>query len=330
MRRLSISASVGLAAAAVIAATLGVMLHLVFGTTEEVMRRDREAQMRSVGQALGQALDQAGRFALAQAETMVRRQAVQAALAKGDRAELLRLSVGTYDYLRNQTGVTVFGYHTPDLRYFLRVHRPDDAIDDISKARPMVLAANKTRRSQMGLEIGVTGIVSMRGIAVVQAGDAFLGTMEVGLDPEPIIQQVKTVTNADVAVVLGQSLAGLSGAGKGRGGGEVIGDLVISDSTDDARFAALARAGTIRLAREAEVREIRQDGVASTMLIQPLVDFSGRMVGDLVAVKSFPDQRALSQQVRTELTVTALVGGILAFVLFTILAGLRARPETEA
>lgn len=319
--RLGFRLVIAAATTAVIAATFAAMLALQFSELDELATADRATRMRAASQALTSAMDQAGRFALAQAETIARRTAVQKALAANDRAALTALSTGTWDYLRDQTGVTIFGYHSADMRYLLRVHKPESFGDDISVQRPMVLAANKTRRAQVGLEIGVSGIVGVRGVTVVRDGDTFAGTMEVGLDLQPILDRVKTVTNTDLAVVLSRSLAGLDGKGAG-------GDLTIAASTDQSRFTELLRSGAVRIARETEVRSIPLDGVGGALLVQPLVDFSSRLVGDLVLVASFPEQATQARRMRTDLVTAATVGGILAFVLFSVLAfGVARRPE---
>ncbi len=328
-RRLGAAFASSAAAAIVVAATFAAMLGLMFSAQEEVMRRDREVQMRAVGQMLGSAFDEASRFALSHAEAMGQRAAVKKAMAEKDRDGLLALSKPTWDYLAAQAGVQIFGYHSTDLKYFLRVHRPDGPIDDISRGRPMVLAANRSGRAQSGLEIGITGLVGARGISVIRDGDTLIGTMEVGLDLDPILERVKTVTNAEIAVILGQSLTGLPAQGRAPGAGPAVGDLIVAAATDEGRFVAMARNGGLALSRELVVRDGVVDGVATAVLIQPLVDFSGRLIGDLVATRAFPEQSAEGRRIRTELTVTAIVGGILAFVVFAVLVG-AARRRSEA
>jgi len=227
-RRLGAAFASSAAAAIVVAATFAAMLGLMFSAQEEVMRRDREVQMRAVGQMLGSAFDEAARFALSHAEAMGQRAAVKKAMAEKDRDGLLALSKPTWDYLAAQAGVQIFGYHSTDLKYFLRVHRPDGPIDDISRGRPMVLAGNRSGRAQSGLEIGITGLVGARGISVIRDGDTLIGTMEVGLDLDPILERVKTVTNAEIAVILGQSLTGLPAQGRAPGAGPAVGDLIVA------------------------------------------------------------------------------------------------------
>jgi hypothetical protein len=184
----------------------------------------------------------------------------------------------------------------------------------------MVLAANKTRHSQVGLEIGVAGTF-VRGIAVIHDGGRFVGTVEAGLNLEPILEQVKTLTNADIAVVLSQSLTGLPPHGAGNtSAGEQFGDLIALASTDMPLFSGLLREGAIQLARTREVASYRIRDDSGAILVQPLIDFSGRMIGNVAAVKVFPTHGAALQRTRTELIAAALIGAILAFVVFAVMA----------
>ncbi|MCE1235750.1 MAG: chemotaxis protein [Hyphomicrobiales bacterium] len=323
-RALGSRAALGAAATLTIVATLGAMLHLAVSAQREIARADREVRMRAAGQALTSAIDQAGRFALAQAETVARRPAVQKALAANDRAALMELSQGPWTYLKEQAGVTIYGFHSADLRYLLRVHKPESHGDDISSLRPMALAANKTGRSQVGVEIGVSGLVGVRGIAPVRLADQRIGTMEVGLDLQPILDQVKALTNAELAVVLSRSLAGLSG------GDATTGDLLVTSTTNLSRFSAAIRGGRAPIARETEIAPL-DDGGDGTLLRLPLVDFSGRLVGNLALIASFPEQASQEQRLRTDLTVAAVVGGIVAFVVFSVIAfGVLRRREEDA
>ena len=317
---------VGLATSLVLAAGFGAMVAMMFSVQDEMAAHDRDTQMVAVSQAITAALDQAGRFALAQAEIAARQPAVGHALATGNRAELMRLTAGTYGYLRSQA-VPIFGFHSADMTYLLRLHLPENFGDDLTKIRPMVLAANRGRRSQVGLEIGVAGTF-VRGIAVVQDGDQFAGSVEAGLNLEPILEQVKAVTNADIAIVLSQSLAEPPPRGPNdKVPGKVFGDLILLASTDVPVFDALLRDGAAPQTCSREVTEHSFHGVSHGVLAQPLIDFSGRMIGTIVAVKSFAYQNQQKHRTRTELIAAALVASILAFVTFSILARLILAPH---
>lgn len=324
LERLRSRLAISIGTAVVIAATLGAMLHLAVSAQREIAREDRLARMRATGQALTSAIDRAGRFALAQAETTARRPAVQKALAIEDRAALGELSEGPWAYLKEQSGVTIYGYHSADMRYLLRVHKPESHGDDVSRQRPMVLAANKSGRSQVGIEIGVTGLVGVRGVAPIRLGDRLVGTMEVGLDLQPILDQVRAATNTDLAVVLSRSLAGLPAADG------AAGDLMITATTDPVRFLEALRAGRLPIVRETEIGSLAGGDVEDALLRMPLVDFSGRLVGNLLLHAAFPEQAAQERRISTDLSVVAIVGGILAFAVFSVLAfGVVGRRENE-
>ncbi|MDJ1158952.1 cache domain-containing protein [Chelatococcus sp. SYSU_G07232] len=306
------AAAVALAVAVVLVLAFGGMLRLLEGAELEANAHDRAVQMKLVSGALASSFDQAAKFALALAETTARRADVAAALAAEDREALQRLSQGPYDYLKRQAGIQIYGYHSKDIRYLLRMHKPESFGDDIAGFRPMVVAANRTRRAQTGVEIGIAGI-GLRGIAVVNHGGEMAGTMEVGLDMRPILDLVKASTNADIAVIVVPSLGGIALDDKT----PRFGDLNLAMSTDDELFASLLKKSRIRPTRDIEIGEERIDGRAFSMVTQPLVDFSGRLVGLTIALKD--DPRAASRRTHTELWVVALCGGILAFVVFSVL-----------
>jgi integral membrane sensor domain MASE1 len=67
---------VGLVTSLVLALGFGAMIAITFAMQNEMIARDRDNQMAGVSQAITAALDQARRFALAQAETTARRPSV--------------------------------------------------------------------------------------------------------------------------------------------------------------------------------------------------------------------------------------------------------------
>ncbi|NVO16985.1 MAG: chemotaxis protein [Rhodoplanes sp.] len=311
--------------ALVLGAVLAAMVWLQMHSQDEADSRDRDTRLRLVAGTLNGAFDNAGKFALSLAEATARRPDVVEALAAGDRGRLQVLSQGPYDYLSRQAGVQIYGYHTMDLRYLLRMHRLDAFGDDISGFRPMIVAANRGRRAQTGFEIGIAGL-GIRGVALVDRGGASaapgggsgnsdrqpVGTMEVGLDVRPILDLVKASTNTDIAVVIAPSMVGVALDPKL----PRFGDLVLALSTDDDLFAAMLKTTRPRALRDVEVDTREIEGRRFSMLSQPLVDFSGRQVGMTIALEEMANTRG---RLRTELIVTALCGGILAWVVFAVL-----------
>lgn len=302
--------------ALLIAAILGAMLWHQHESLERVAERDRGTQMRLVGSLLGSSFDQAAKFSLSLAESFARNPQIREALAIGDRARLEALTKDAYQYLSRQGGVQIFGYHGRDLRYLLRMHRPDQHGDDISSFRAMIVAANRLRRAQTGMEIGIAGI-GIRGVAPVEQAGELVGTLEAGLDILPLLDRVKTSTNTEIAVVAAHSLSGVALDPKL----PAVGDLTIMASTNEALFSAFLRAHPAKPLRDVEIGTRRFDGKVYSAMTQPLVDFSGRLIGMTIVLKEEPhsDWRRLM----TELWVIALCGGIIAFVGFLVLARTR-------
>jgi hypothetical protein len=299
-------------------AVLAAMVWLQMRTQDEADSRDRDTRMRLVAGTLEGAFDHAGKFALSLAEATARRPDIADALAAGDRVRLQALSQGPYDYLSRQAGVQIYGYHTLDLRYLLRMHRLDAFGDDISGFRPMVVAANRGGRAQTGFEIGIAGL-GIRGVALVERGVAStdrnrqaIGTMEVGLDVRPILDLVKASTNADVAVVIAPAMVGIALDPKL----PRFGDLVLALSTDDDLFGSLLKTTRPRALRDVQVGTQEIDGRRFSMVSQPLVDFSGRLVGMTIALEEMTNTRG---RLRTELIVMALCGGIVTWIVFAVL-----------
>ena len=310
---------VGLGAAIALALGLCATFLILTSLQEDLFSRDRERRMAAISQTVTASLQQAGRFALAQAQTISLNSNIAKALGTQDRRQLLELSGPIFTSLKTN-GVAVVGFQTPDLKTFLRVHQPDNFGDDISRTRPLLLAAIKTRLPQAGIEIGASG-ASARGAAPVTDAGQFLGTVEVGLSLDDVIEQAKTITNADFAIILSQSLSGASA----RDIHESFGDLVLAKSTDSALFGALLRDDTIALQRDVTLSHRQTRGVDSAILVQPLIDFSGRMIGVVAAVKGFSQHNIERQQTEVNLLAALAIAGIIAFAVFSILARLALR-----
>ncbi|OAF13712.1 cache domain-containing protein [Bradyrhizobium neotropicale] len=309
---LAMSGTLAAAVAAVIAAAFGVLLWFADSYESEIGTRVRGDEMRLVNGELSTAFDRGGRFALALAEVTARRTTIRQALAARDRAELMHQSADIFAHLRQQAGVQIFGFQDKDIRYFLRVHKPDQFDDDISGFRPMIVAANRAGRPQVGLEIGVAGI-GLRGATIVEHEGAMVGTVEVGLDLKPLIESVKTTSNADIAIVVVPSLAGIALDPKL----PAFGDLVLAMSTDDRLFSSLLKTMSLRPAHDSTAASPTIDGRRYDLITRPVVDFSGRMIGFSIALK--PDYGTELRRSRTELRVVAICGGICAFVAFALL-----------
>jgi len=305
------SLRVGLGAAIALALGIDVLLYTSIELQDALFARDRDKRLAAVSEAFAASLDQGGRFALATAEAVSSSPTVVRALATQDRKLLTDLTAPAFKKLQTH-GVKSFGFQTPDLKYFLRLQTPENFGDDLSKSRPILLAANKSRRPQMGLERSASGIL-LRGVTPVGDGDAFAGTVEVGVELAPLLEELKSVANADVAI-LARAAANDSA--------KPAGELTLVEATDSSLFARLLWEGALANGRDRALFERRFDGVDGAMLVEPITDFSGESIGVFVAVKRFPDHDTERRQTRTDLIATGAIAGIVAFAAFSLLARL--------
>lgn len=125
-------------------------------------------------------------FALAEAEMLARHPGVFQGFAERDRDDILSRLQTSLAYLRAQTGVEVLQFHRADFRNLVRLQDIARHGDDVSKRRPIVVAAIRSGRSQRGLELGPSGAL-LRGTAPVMRGRVLLGFIEVGLSVNPLL-----------------------------------------------------------------------------------------------------------------------------------------------
>lgn|GEM_PF-1600435 len=112
------------------------------------------------------------------------------AFAARDRGALKLLSE---PYMKSfkEYGIDQFHFHLPDYTSFLRLHKPEQFGDDLSKTRPMVPDAINKKAVTMGLEKGAGGM-GFRYITPVYKNEQFIGTVELGMGlNEKLIQKMK-------------------------------------------------------------------------------------------------------------------------------------------
>ncbi len=300
-----------------------IMLVFFFDKNNEISEHDQNAQMFSIHQIVNSTIDHAEKIVLAESALIGLKSDIPLALKEENYEKLKELSSASYDYLKKYNSVNILGFHNTDMDYIIRLHNLKKSGDNMALTRPMILAANKSQRSQTGLEIGVTGLVSIRGISIVKDKDDFLGTVEVGMLLNPILEQVKSLTNADIAVILKSKYIDDTKKGNNR---SIFGNLVLSLSTDSQLFSKLLKDDFIGLTRDIKVKKIKIKGVKYGLLTQPLTSFNGEVIGILSIVSDFSWHQKKTQEIYTDLIVIALCFSIIAFILFNILLLMSSSP----
>lgn len=267
-------------------------------------------------------IEHSGALALAQAELLARQPENVVAIAAGDRDRLVAMQANLFAYLKAEAGIDIIQYQKPDLTTLVRLQDPSRYGDDVSKLRPMVLSAHHDRRGQTGIEIGPTRVLALRGVAPVFDGATFVGTAEVGLSLAPLFQAVKTITGCDIAVIVPTGPGALPTDTR-----PVIGDTVISDSTDNGLFGRLLRVVSVKQTREDQQLDQSLDGVDYGLAATPLLNYSGQPIGAILVLRDFSALHAEFVRRLWVMVFIAVSGLIVSYSIVSVaVGGLLTRP----
>ncbi|AVO45852.1 cache domain-containing protein [Phreatobacter cathodiphilus] len=304
---MAFSTRLSLILAAVLAALLSTLSALALLAAQRDLVARQRSELNTVGVLLRTALDRSSAYALIEVEAMARQNELREAMASSNGQAVLDRFRETFGFLRAEAGLEIMQFQTAGLRTLIRLHDPSRSNDDVSAIRPIVVAANRSRRGQRGIEIGPTGILALRGVAPVHRGGEFVGTAEIGFDLRSLLQSVKIGSGAEIGIFV--STAMTQHAGKAGGGDEVQ----LKDSTDSRLFASVANAAGFRLGRDSVQFEATIGPDRWGVVIEPLLDFSGRMIGGMVGAKDFSALHAAYRRDALIFGFVALAGAIIAF-----------------
>lgn len=296
-----------LAAALVISVTLLIGGYILFEDGKSNLARSEQDQIETTSLVFLTAISQAESLTVSHAELLARDVTVADLVRGGDRVALQVSMKPVFDRLKVEAGVDVLHFQTADMKSLLRVWKPDDFGQDLSRIRPMVLAANKTRQPQKGLEIGLAGL-SLRAVSAIVQNEAVVGTVEVGMSLSSLMELAKSSTGADFAIFLDpQSIP------DAKGGFGAKGSLKLDVSTNSPFFTEIQLRGQVRMTREPVSAVTDYQGRTISLLARPLLDFSGKTIGVLVVAKDFSGSASAFRSSWITVLVIAICGFLIAY-----------------
>ncbi|CAN7689515.1 hypothetical protein LJR030_003184 [Rhizobium sp. LjRoot30] len=305
--------SLSLISGVAIATILAVGGALTQVSTHALLRDSERVQIEDASMVLSTAMNQAATLSATHSEAIASDTRVVESMAAGDRRILLDSSRPLFQRLATSGGINVMHFHTPDMKSFLRVSEPENFGQDLSKFRPMVIAANHDKRTQKGLELGVKGL-SLRAVSPIISDQGLVGTIEIGVELTSLLHLAKAATGADYALFLDPStqLREDGTTSENRFG------LTVEAATDATFFGTLQKADTVQLSRAPYVTSYSADGRQFKVMGRPLLDYSGNLIGVLVIARDFSNLEShLSRSVITVVAVS-ISGFLIAFSLFMI------------
>lgn len=255
---------------------------------------------------------------------------VQQALRAGDRDKLLNELQAMLIIQREQFGVRDADFHLPPAVSFLRVFDPDEpAGEDLSSFRHMVVATNQQQSHHEGISIGRKGM-SLRGVYPIADSQGHIGSFELGIDFGTVIRIVKDTTGFEAAVLVERQLMqDIATQVPSPEDYKLVGDYQMVVATNWDFIKPLLSPQALRGIRKPSQDTRIMDGETFGGVIVPLRDAEGRVIGSLVASRSFEHYAkhrnwALVRSVAVAVLQVLLLTG----VVLIILNGMLLRPLT--
>lgn len=263
------------------------------------------------------------------AEVIGRDDALRVALARGDRADLLRRSSPLFNDLRRKFGITHFYFSRPDRVNLLRVHQPDRHGDTID--RFTTLEAERTGGTAYGVELGPLGTFTLRLVVPWRAATALhrlLGYVELGMEIDHALAAMQRFLDKPLLLLVAKEYlnrrdweAGMRMLGRVPEWDRFPDSVLSVQASEGVPSALVNRLGHGLPRGPDAVLEVAQAPADYRAVFIPVEDAAGRRVARLVALVDVSAHIAASHRVvYLGAGVAAVVAGAL-FVLFYWLVG---------
>ncbi len=270
-------------------------------------------------------------FKSSQAESLaslvVNQPEIQQAVKERNREKLIQIITPALDIQKEKYGEVDAQFHLPGAISFLRVYKPKIWGDDLSTTRELVLISQTQRRPLKGVEISTTG-VSIKGIAVMEDKQGFIGTFEVGESFQSVLENVKQITGFETAAFVNHALmTQIATAAPPAEKDRIIGGYQNIFATNWTVFQEIITPQMMNEVNESIVKTEEVNGQFDGIVILPLLDFNGKNIGSMWAVGDFSKyQQALRTNTIVSIAITLLQAVILSAIVLIIFNALYFLP----
>ncbi len=232
------------------------------------------------------------------------------AMAEGNRDFLAKKYVPMFmNTLKPKYGINIFQFHKAPAVSFLRVHKPKKFGDDLSAFRATVLAANTKGAPVAGIEVGKYG-PSVRVVYPLSYQGKHVGTVELGADFAEIAAEIAKGIGTSFTLGCKAEVLKKAGFKLQTQTIEKNGEIFYAFSGDDMKKALLD------LPTEVQSHEFRMGGRTLVASSIPLVDFSGKKVGEVII--DFDITKEIAKIDTMVLNIVLLLAGAIVLVLALI------------
>ena len=240
----------------------------------------------------------------------------------GDRDALYQAALPIFRNLSPRHRITHFYFTGLDRVNFLRVHNPQRHGDVID--RYTMREAVRTGQPARGLELGPLGTLTLRLVTPWRSDGEIVGYIELGQEIEDAISELAEALPTEVAIAIRKDLldrdqwrTGMSMLGRDVDWDLATDHVLINMNVNRVPLQELGQllrpdGEAVTAAQTLNAR----DGSATRVLMTPLIDASGRDIGDLLFFMDVTSFRAAFwKSVAAIVAIFGLVGGILALSL---------------
>lgn len=283
---LRLALALALTALLAVAVTTSANLWIAAGMSDHAF----EQKLSGLRSQLVDAIEAEAHRAVAMATTVAENTEVQQLVAAHDRQRLADIFVPHFKKMKEDQGVRQFQFHLAPATSFLRVHKPQKFGDDLSSFRLTVVDVNTRGDAISGLERGVAGL-GMRGVVPVRHDGLQVGSVEFGLSfGQAFFDRFTERSSAFAALYILRE--------------EAMETFASTFPENTALDEAVLR-GVARTAQSEILPKVSIDGLAHAMLLTPIEDFSGNVIG--VAAIGF-DRSAIDTALTSGQTLSLGIG----------------------
>lgn len=226
---------------------------------------------------------------------------------------------GLYENNKSRYGITHFYFIDKDGTCFLRVHKPEQSGDRIS--RPTFVKAASSGAIASGIELGKTAF-ALRVVSPYFHAGALVGFVEMGEEIDHFDRLVKEEAGVDVGVLVEKKLldpadyrAGHAAAGREDDWNDLADYALVSTTVSDRRevAAGLSEADLHGIKGATYLGTTSRGGRQVARGAFPLDDGSGRQVGVVMVLSDVTEQVAGERRALALLAVIALLIFVLTF-----------------
>ncbi|MCP4971770.1 MAG: hypothetical protein GY932_14395 [Arcobacter sp.] len=248
-------------------------------------------------------------------DVMLNNPEIEKLFAEKKREELSSILLPLYkSTLKKKHGIQQFQFHNINSTSFLRLHKPGKFGDDLSSFRATVVKANSSASIVSGLEVGRGG-PGLRVVYPVNYEGQHVGTVELGLSINNILDGIKSALNVDYALGINKSVfekARRFDSAKE----DIVNEETIFYKYSDESLSEIIK--TAALTQKIKRDEKNKSIYASTTI--PILDYAKNTIGGIIVFSNITEevndaQRALVVNVLFTIGISSFISIMIFFVL---------------